>query len=182
MEAIIPVNSCVYKIDESRFNYNKDSDQWFCEMGNHTEKKVHQKYKNKNDVYRYHFVKSQCAQCPKLLECAGKNTKKKVLRVSVHSAQYYKHSQFAKTNQFQLKYKKRASHEWKNGEMKRFHGLDRARGYGLKSMSLQAKLTVLAVNLKRIAALLSFCGHVFWKQMTNFILYRGLTPLFMQIS
>lgn len=51
------------------------------------------------------------------------------------------------------KYKKRASHEWKNGEMKRFHGLDRARGYGLKSVNLQAKLTALAVNLKRIAAL-----------------------------
>lgn len=36
--------------------------------------------------------------------------------------------------------------------MKRFHGLDRARGYGLKSVNLQAKLTALAVNLKRIAA------------------------------
>lgn len=83
--------------------------------------------------------------------------KKKVLGVSEHSAQYYEHSQFAKTNEFKLKYKKRASHEWKNGEMKRFHGLDRARGYGLKSMAMQAKLTALAVNLKRIAALISFC-------------------------
>jgi hypothetical protein len=55
------------------------------------------------------------------------------------------------------KYRKRASHEWKNGEMKRFHGLDRARGYGLKSVSMQAKLTALAVNLKRIAALVSLC-------------------------
>ena len=37
--------------------------------------------------------------------------------------------------------------------MKRFHGLVRARGYGLKSISFQAKLTAIAVNLKRIAAL-----------------------------
>lgn len=73
-------------------------------------------------------------------------------------------------------------HEWKNGEMKRFHGLDRARGYDLKSMSLQAKLTALAVNLKRIAALLSACGHVLGKQMANFVAYRRLTPLFMWIS
>ena len=36
-----------------------------------------------------------------------------------------------------------------------FHGLDHALGYSLKSMTLQAKLTVLAVNLKRIAAILS---------------------------
>jgi predicted NUDIX family NTP pyrophosphohydrolase len=33
--------------------------------------------------------------------------------------------------------------EGKNGEMKNFHGLDRARWYSLKSMSLQAKLTAL---------------------------------------
>src|SRR5690606_40399523 len=39
--------------------------------------------------------------------------------------------------------------------MKNFHGLDRARGYGLKSMELQAKLTAFAVNIKRIAAILS---------------------------
>ena len=39
--------------------------------------------------------------------------------------------------------------------MKNFHGLNRARGYGLKSMSRQAKLTALAVNLKRIASILS---------------------------
>lgn len=39
--------------------------------------------------------------------------------------------------------------------MKRFHGMDRVRGYGLKSVETQAKLTALAVNLKRIANILS---------------------------
>jgi hypothetical protein len=42
----------------------------------------------------------------------------------------------------------------KNGEMKRFHGLARARGYGLESASFQAKLTAIAVDLKRIAAII----------------------------
>ena len=37
--------------------------------------------------------------------------------------------------------------------MKRFHGLSRARGWGLRSILFQAKLTAIAVNLKRIAAL-----------------------------
>ena len=36
VEAIIPVSASVYKIVESRFSYNKDSDQWFCIMRNHT--------------------------------------------------------------------------------------------------------------------------------------------------
>jgi hypothetical protein len=80
----------------------------------------------------------------------------KVLKVGIDTAEYYEYSQLAKTDEFKEKYKKRASHEWKNGEMKRFHGLDRARGYGLKSIGMQAKLTALAVNLKRIAALVSF--------------------------
>jgi hypothetical protein len=45
--------------------------------------------------------------------------------------------------------------EWKNAEMKRFHGLARATGWGLRSMSFQAKFTAIAVNLKRIANLIS---------------------------
>ena len=36
VEAIIPVSETVYRVDESRYNYNKDSDQWFCEYGNCT--------------------------------------------------------------------------------------------------------------------------------------------------
>lgn len=61
------------------------------------------------------------------------------MEISVKTPELYEHSQWAKTEEFKEKYKKRASHEWKNGEMKRFHGLDRARGYGLKSMRTQAK-------------------------------------------
>ena len=38
--------------------------------------------------------------------------------------------------------------------MKNFHGLDHAHGYSLRSMSTQAKLTAIAVNLKRIAGIL----------------------------
>lgn len=35
------------------------------------------------------------------------------------------------------------------------HGLARARGYGLRAVTIQAKLTAIAVNLKRIAALVA---------------------------
>ena len=36
--AYIPVSASTYKIDEEMFSYNKDSDQWFCVMGNETVK------------------------------------------------------------------------------------------------------------------------------------------------
>lgn len=165
VEAIIPVSASVYKIDESRFSYNKDSDQWFCIMGNHTINKKRGKSSWGQEILKYKFDKVMCKDCPHRVECAGKKAVVKRLDVGINTADYYEHSQRANTQEFKEKYKKRASHEWKNGEMKRFHGLDRARGYGLKSMSMQAKLTALAVNLKRIAALVSFC--------LNYLLYIG---------
>ena len=66
---------------------------------------------------------------------------------------FYEKSQEQKKPEFLEKYKKRSAQEWKNGEMKRFHGLSRARGWGLRSILFQAKLTAIAVNLKRIAAI-----------------------------
>ena len=80
-------------------------------------------------------------------------TKARSLQVSLNTAELYEISQRQKTPEFLEKYKKRAAQEWKNGEMKRFHGLARARGFGLTCVATQAKLTAIAVNLKRIAAL-----------------------------
>jgi hypothetical protein len=81
--------------------------------------------------------------------------KAKKLEISTYAGEYYEHSQWAKTEKFLEEYKKRAAIESKNNELKRFHGLERADGYGLKSVRTQAKLTAIAVNLKRIAKLLS---------------------------
>ena len=57
--------------------------------------------------------------------------------------------------EFIKEYRKRAKIEPKNAELKRFHGLDRTKGFGLRSIRIQAKLTALAVNLKRIAKMVS---------------------------
>lgn len=154
----IPVSETVYKMDESKYSYNKDSDQWFCGMGNYTVKKQNfKRKKNGKDyhLYRYYFEKETCRNCPLRSECEKGSRVAKVLDVGINTPKFYEYSQREKTEAFKLEYKKRACHEGKNGEMKRFHGMDRARGYGLKSMRTQAKLTALAVNLKRIGSLLS---------------------------
>ena len=54
--------------------------------------------------------------------------------------------------------------------MKRFHGLARARGYGLRSVSLQAKFTALAVNLKRIAKLVSSSNDKKYQEIQLFLI------------
>ncbi|MBM7573742.1 IS1182 family transposase [Aquibacillus albus] len=150
----IPVSEMAYRIDEERYTYNKDSDEWFCTQGNKTVRKYHKKTKNR-ESYRYYFEREQCRDCPLRESCiTGKNVGK-ILEVGINTPEFYEYSQQQKTEEFKQNYKKRACQEGKNGEMKQFHGLDRARGYGLRSMAIQAKFTALAVNLKRIAHILS---------------------------
>ena len=67
----------------------------------------------------------------------------------------YEINQEQKKPEFKEKYKKRASIEWKNAEMKHLHGMARARGWGKRSVTFQIKLTAIAVNLKRIAAIIA---------------------------
>ncbi|SCY78341.1 transposase, partial [Alkaliphilus peptidifermentans] len=91
----------------------------------------------------------------------------------LNAAEFYEISQYQKTEEFKEKYKKRASIEGKNAELKRFHGLCRARGYGLISVSKQSKLAAIAVNIKRIAAIVSsfissFKGTL---EMTDYFLH-----------
>jgi transposase len=158
-EAYIPVSASAYKIDEELFSYNKDSDQWFCVMGNETVKvksKTRERNGKKENLLHYSFEREPCRNCPRRTECIGKSKRiGKLLIVSVNTPELYEYSQRAKSPEFLEEYRKRAKIEPKNAELKRFHGLGRAKGYGLRSIRIQAKLTALAVNLKRIAKLVS---------------------------
>lgn len=162
-KAYIPVSASVYRIDESKYSYNKDSDEWQCNQGNITVNKKYYKSKpNKKDEiregYKYYFDLNQCKNCPKHSECAN-TAARKILEIGINTNEFYDISQSQKTEEYLEKYKKRASIEGKNAELKRYHGLYRARGYGLLSISLQSKLAAIAVNIKRIAAIatLKFC-------------------------
>jgi transposase len=160
--AYIPVSETVYRIDESKYTYNKDSDEWYCDGGNKTvdkKKKKRIKSGQEYEYYRYYFQKDCCKNCPKREDCIGKKARK-ILDISLNTPEFYQLSQWQKTDQFKEKYKQRAYHEAKNGEMKQHHGLTRSRGYGLRSMQIQSKLTALAVNLKRIAKLVSSLNYV----------------------
>ena len=158
IKGYIPVSASVYKIDEELFSYNKDSDQWFCFMGNHTvscKKKIQGNGRgDRYEIFSYLFKKEQCIDCSHRDVCMGKNkSKARTLRVTASAPIFYEISQEQKKPEFLEKYKKRSAQEWKNGEMKRFHGMSRARGWGLRSVLFQVKLTAIAVNLKRIAAI-----------------------------
>jgi len=164
-QAYIPVSASAYRINEGLYSYNKDSDQWFCVMGNATVKvksKTRERKGKKKKLLEYHFEIERCRNCPRRAECMGKSKRTgKLLSISINTPELYEYSQRAKTAEFLEEYRKRAKIEPKNAELKRFHGLDRAQGYGLRSIRIQAKLTALVVNLKRIARMVSASDHSF---------------------
>lgn len=175
-EAYIPVSGSAYRIDESAFSYNKDSDQWFCSQGNETVSRKYSKRKRKDsqggfqEFYKYYFDLKTCKSCPKHDECA-KTTARKILYVGMNTAEFYDISQQQKSGVFKEKYKKRASIEGKNAELKGSHGLRRSKGYSLLSLSKQAKLAAIAVNLKRIAAIMTANFSCFYDYFTIFRIY-----------
>ena len=149
INAYIPISHSAYRINEELFTYNKDSDTWTCINGN--ESGTGEKKKNQID---YRFERECCRSCPHRQQCMGKSKLiAKKLSVGTSNAELYEHSQFTKSEDFLERYKVRARIEPKNAEMKRFHGLDRANGYGLNSVLIQAMFTAIAVNLKRMVAL-----------------------------
>ncbi len=95
-------------------------------------------------------------------------TVRKILIIGMNTNEFYDISQKQKSDEFKEKYKKRASIEGKNAELKRFHGLGRAKGYSLTSLSRQAKLAAIAVNLKRIAALVTAKSLCFYDRFLFF--------------
>ena len=149
--AYVPISHAAYRINEELFTYNKDSDTWTCIHGNESSTG---KRKRKKAQIDYRFERECCRTCPHRTQCMGKSTLiARKLSVGTSTAELYEHSQFTKSEDFLERYKVRARIEPKNSEMKRFHGLDRANGYGLKSVLLQAMFTAIAVNLKRMIAL-----------------------------
>jgi len=93
-EAYIPVSESVYRIDEEKFSYNKDSYEWFCQQGNKTISKKYTKYKNGREFYRYKFEREKCRNCPKRKECiTSKSIISKVLIIGINVPEFYDYSQ-----------------------------------------------------------------------------------------
>ncbi len=159
IKVYIPTNASAYRVDEELYTYNKDSDQWFCKNGNVTTS-MKASITKKGTTLKYKFQKEICKNCPFREQCIGKKKSiAKTLIVSINAPKYYEYNKFNQTEEFKNEYKKRARIEGKNGEMKRFHGLARAKWYGLLAVSKQTKLTVIAVNLKKIATLSSLNNY-----------------------
>ncbi|WP_129596839.1 transposase [Methanohalophilus profundi] len=115
-----------------------------CPAGKRTMISYHDK---KKGTHLYHFKKSDCCECSLKTKCTKMDHR--TITVSRHYPILEEAKRYSKSRDFKRDMKMRAHIEPKQGEMKRFHGLKRAKFWGKEKMNIQAMLTGIAVNLKR---------------------------------
>jgi IS5 family transposase len=157
IEPLIPLNPAVY-INQSKadgFTYNKDSDQMICPAGHPSYRRS--RFTNNNTTNRkgttYFFDPKVCQACPLREGCySGQKIGRSVTVLAEHPViQAAKEREAAST--FKAEYKARSAIEHKFGELKENFGLSRARYRGLLGVTLQAVLTAVAANIKRMVRL-----------------------------
>jgi len=120
-----------------------------CPAGNRT---MISNYNEKNGTTTFFFKKEVCQQCI-LKELCTKQDRRTVT-IGKHHELVEKAKEYNKTEEFKEDMKERAQIEPKHAEMKRFHGLARAKYWGLPKVNIQAIITAIAVNVKRFANVL----------------------------
>ena len=76
--------------------------------------------KRGNETLSYYFDKEVYKNCYNREGCLNGKHIGRTLIIGVNTTEFYEYSQISKTQEFLEKYKKRASQEWKNAEMKGF--------------------------------------------------------------
>src|SRR5665811_1029220 len=104
----------------------------------------------------FFFNKKDCANCKLKQKCTVQ--KRRTIAISEHYELLKKAKEYNKTDDFKEDMKQRAHIEPKQGEMKRYHGLQRAKYWGLPKMNIQAAISAIVVNVKRFVTLNS-CGY-----------------------
>lgn len=140
-------NSEYYSKD--KFDYDHDKKKMVCPAGHTTSKH----YWNKgNNSWVYFFGKNTCEQCTSKNKCTPRSFR--TISINKDYDIQQKAIKYSKTDDYKEDMKIRSHIEPKQAEMKRFHGLNRARYHGLEKVNVQAILTGLVVNLKRMIKLL----------------------------
>ena len=153
IKAFIPLFSSrsgqVLKIEKHGFIYNKEEDYYKCPEG---------KYLKRAGTYRnntpYRSKAKECRICPRSMDCMAIKNKRREWRYIARSTIqdfFEEHLMYMQEPFFQSAMKERL---WKiegiNAEAKNLHALKRARYRGLSKVQIQAYMTAVVQNLKRL--------------------------------
>lgn len=139
------------ELDEG-FTYNKDAHTLQCPAGDLAMNTYKKQGGSGNTHYTFTFSKKKCKGCPLFDECKIKKGQQFSYSFTEPNQEHKARLEFESTEEFSKKLEVRHRIEEKNGEMKTAHGFQRADSVGKFAMQLQAYLTAVVVNMKRIVA------------------------------
>jgi transposase len=158
IQAIVPLNPIVHEGGDRQegFHYNKDADLMICPAGQASMRKAVQGSRKKgySRALTFYFDVTQCKQCPLQDGCYKPGAKFKTYSVRLIAEHYQQQLEFEATVLFRERSKRRRIIEHKNAELKRHHGMAQARYRGRTRMHLQAIITAVVVNAKRMVKLI----------------------------
>lgn len=119
-------------------------------------RKARQGKKNvkENQQTTYYFDINKCQTYPFRDGCYRPGAKSKTYSVRIISETHQKAIEYQKSEVFAERKKLRGQIESKNAEMKQAHGMVKAKYVGLFGMKIQAFLTTIVVNVKRMIRLM----------------------------
>ncbi|MGL4373226.1 MAG: transposase, partial [Turicibacter sp.] len=156
--AVTPLNPNVMnggKRENQGFEYNKDAGQMRCPAGELSHRKARTGKKNQkiNQSTTYYFDIEKCKTCPLREGCYKPGAKSKTYSITIKSDIHQKAMNYQKTEEFKTRKKERYKIEAKNAELKQSHGFERCKFAGLFGMKIQAFMSAIVVNSKRIVKL-----------------------------
>lgn len=145
------------RLENQGMIYNKDADSLQCRGGGLAFKKT---VSNDRGVERhmYWFDVKKCKECPLRDGCYKPGAKTRTYSIRIREGEVTEHLAFEETEEFRERIKDRYKIEGKNGELKASHGLGHCKYRGLFGMQIQAYLTIIAADIKKIVRLVSRPG------------------------
>jgi transposase len=120
-----------------------------CPAGNRT---MISNHNEKNGTTTFFFKKDICQTCVLKDQCTKQEAR--TVTIGPHHGIVMEAKAYNKTEEFKEDMKERAHIEPKHAEMKRNHGLVRAKYWGFPKLNIQSIITATVVNLKRFVNVL----------------------------
>lgn len=117
-----------------------------CPAGNRT---MISNHNEKDGTTTFYFKIEICNQCALKDQCTKQD--RRTITIGKHHELVMEAREYNKTQDFKDDMKDRAHIEPKQAEMKRFHGMARAKYWGLSKVNIQFIITAITVNVKRFA-------------------------------
>ena len=106
-------------------------------------------YNVKSGKKTFFFEKKVCKNCVLKKRCTKQD--RRTITIGEHYELVKEAKEYNKTKEYKEDMKGRSKIEPKQGEMKRFQGMARAKLWGLSKLNIQATITAITVNVKRFA-------------------------------